>query len=247
VEKDGKRFWLSEQKPSFNDSIFAELSKKDKEKLLGHIRFPGDREAIFGRDALIPLAMAEHDLNNWSGLKVIKENLPPGAEALILAFQKDGSAESARKACLAWAYSAALAEWLAAKLPEAKLSDEAAGFLSDILFSGPVSMRPDDALSAVKTVVKEFPGSKPLESVLSLYRKTCSLRFQSGLKDYYTLAEKSSGKSRKVRELYLKGVEAYANEDYRTALFYWKEVLKIDPKHEDAKKGAEKAEKMLGR
>ncbi len=247
VEEDGTRFWLSEQKPSRNDSLFDQLSRKDREKLLNHMRFPGDREALFGRDALVSLAVAEHDFNNWSGPKILRDNLPPGAEALLSSFQKDESAEAARKACLAWAYSAALADWLALKLPDAKLSDEAAAFLSDIVFSGPLAMKPDDALSVLKTVAKESPGSKPLKSILSLHRKTCSLRFQSSLRDYYALVEKTAGKSGKVRELYLKGVEAYASEDYRTALFYWKEVLKIDPNHEDAKRGAEKAEKMLGR
>ncbi len=247
IEEDDKQFWLSDQKPSQNNNLFDRLSRKDRGKLLGHIRFPGDREALFGRDALVLLAVAEHDLNNWSGPKILKDNLPPGADALLSSFQKDESAENARKASIAWAYSAALADWLAAKLPDAKVSDAAALFLSDVVFSGPIAMRPDDALSVIKTVAKESPGSKPLKSILSLYRKTCSLRFQSSLKDYYGLIEKTTGKSGRVRELYLKGVEAYASEDYRTALFYWKEVLKIDPNHQDAKRGAEKAEKMLGR
>lgn len=247
VEEDGREFWLSEQKPSFNDSLFGRLSKRDREKLLGHLRFPGDRERIFGRDALVDLAIAEHDLSSWSGPKSLRNDLSPGAEALISAFQKDKTAEQARKICLAWAYSAALADWLARKFPDAKVSDGAADFLSEVMFSGPIAMGPDEAVSVIQAIVNESPGDKPLKSILSIHKRTCSLRFQSALRDYYVLVEKTTGSSGKARELYLKGIEAYAGEDYRTALFYWKEVLKIDPDHEDAKRGVEKAEKMLER
>jgi len=247
VEEDGRGFWLSEQRPSFNDSVFARLSKRDKEKVLGHIRFPGDRERIFGKNALVELAMAEHELSAWSGPKALRANLPPGAEALLSAFQEDEAAERARKTCLVWAYSAALADWLDGNLPDVKLSDGAGDFLSEIVFSGPVAMRPDEAAALIQKVMKKSPGTRPLRPILSIYRKTCSLRFQSALKDYYALAEKARGSSGRVRDLYLKGVESYANEDYRTALFYWREVLKLDPNHEDAKRGVEKAERMLGR
>ena len=247
VEEDGRAFWLSEQKPSFNDSLFRRLSKGDKEKLLGHLRFPGDRERIFGRDALVDLAMADHDLSGWSGPKTLRANLPPGAEALLYAPQRDEAAEKARKTCLVWAYSAALADWLAERFPDAKMSDGAGDFLSEIVFSGPISVKPEEAVSAIRTIADGFPGNKPLKSILDIYRRTCSLRFQSALRDYYALVEKTTGTARKVRELYLKGVEAYAGEDYRTALFYWKEVLKLDPNHEEAKRGVEKAEKLLGR
>ncbi|MEO0179942.1 MAG: hypothetical protein ABIM74_00460 [candidate division WOR-3 bacterium] len=244
AEEGDRRFWLSEQSPHDNDSLFGRLSKRDRERLLNHIRFPGDREALFGKEALVGLAIADHELTNWSGLKSLRENLPPGAEAILSAPQKDQEAENARKACLVWAYSAALADYLAKRLPEAKMGDEAASFLSDVILSGPLSLKPDDAFSVIETIIKESPGNKPLKSALSVYRKTCSLRFQASLRDYYALVEKTTGR---VRELYLKGVEAYANEDYRTALFYWREVLKLDPDHEEAKRGAEKAERMLGK
>ena len=247
VEEDGKEFWLSEQKRSFNDSLFDRLSRRDREKLLGHLEFPGDRERIFGRDALVDLAIAEHDLRSWSGPKSLRDDLPPGAEALLSAFQKDEAAEEARKTCLVWAYSAALAGWLAGKFKDAKVSDGAAEFLSEVMFSGPIAMEPEEAVSVIQVIVKESPGDKPMKSILSIHKKTCSLRFQSALRDYYALVEKTTGSSGKARELYLKGVEAYAGEDYRTALFYWKEVLKIDPNHEEAKRGVEKAEKMLER
>lgn len=50
-----------------------------------------------------------------------------------------------------------------------------------------------------------------------------------------------------IEILYLKGVEAYRWEDFATAIFYWEKVLELDPNHEKAKRGIERAKKYLGK
>ncbi|MEM4707846.1 MAG: tetratricopeptide repeat protein [Candidatus Anstonellales archaeon] len=47
-------------------------------------------------------------------------------------------------------------------------------------------------------------------------------------------------------ELYLRGVDAYKNGDYKTAIEYFKQALKLDPNNEKAKKGLERSEAKLG-
>jgi len=64
-------------------------------------------------------------------------------------------------------------------------------------------------------------------------------------------ASASSGSSPKasaeeIEILYLKGVEAYRWEDFATAIYYWEKVLELDPNHEKAKRGIERAKKYLG-
>ncbi|MEO0248762.1 MAG: hypothetical protein ABIN58_04335 [candidate division WOR-3 bacterium] len=50
-----------------------------------------------------------------------------------------------------------------------------------------------------------------------------------------------------IEILYLKGVEAYRWEDFATAIYYWEQVLALDPNHEKAKRGIERAKKYLGK
>ena len=50
-----------------------------------------------------------------------------------------------------------------------------------------------------------------------------------------------------IEILYLKGVEAYRWEDFATAIYYWEKVLELDPNHEKAKRGIERAKKYLGK
>ncbi|MEO0180527.1 MAG: tetratricopeptide repeat protein [candidate division WOR-3 bacterium] len=50
-----------------------------------------------------------------------------------------------------------------------------------------------------------------------------------------------------IEVLYLKGVEAYRWEDFATAIYYWERVLELDPNHEKAKRGIERAKKYLSK
>jgi tetratricopeptide (TPR) repeat protein len=43
-----------------------------------------------------------------------------------------------------------------------------------------------------------------------------------------------AARARQVEELFLQGVEAYANGDYEKALSFWQEALKLDPKYSPA-------------
>ncbi|MGB9590836.1 MAG: hypothetical protein ACPL68_08120, partial [Candidatus Hydrothermia bacterium] len=53
--------------------------------------------------------------------------------------------------------------------------------------------------------------------------------------------------SEEIEILYLKGVEAYRWEDFATAIYYWEQVLALDPNHEKAKRGIERAKKYLNK
>ncbi len=48
-----------------------------------------------------------------------------------------------------------------------------------------------------------------------------------------------------IEDLYMKGVTAYTQEKYQLAVFYWKRVLEIDPRHANAKRNIERAEEKL--
>jgi tetratricopeptide (TPR) repeat protein len=48
-----------------------------------------------------------------------------------------------------------------------------------------------------------------------------------------------------VNDLYMKGVNAYTEEKYQLALFYWKRVLEIDPANVNAKRNMTRAEEKL--
>ncbi|MBN2620735.1 PorV/PorQ family protein [candidate division WOR-3 bacterium] len=48
-----------------------------------------------------------------------------------------------------------------------------------------------------------------------------------------------------VKELYMKGVNAYTQEKYQLAIQYWKRVLEIDPNHTNAQRNIKRAEEKL--
>jgi len=48
-----------------------------------------------------------------------------------------------------------------------------------------------------------------------------------------------------VSDLYMKGVNAYTEEKYQTAIFYWKRVLELEPTHENARRNIARAEEKL--
>jgi len=48
-----------------------------------------------------------------------------------------------------------------------------------------------------------------------------------------------------IDDLYMKGVTAYTQENYQLAIFYWKRVLEIDPKHKNAQRNIERAQEKL--
>ena len=56
----------------------------------------------------------------------------------------------------------------------------------------------------------------------------------------------SKGKDR-VTDLYLKGIAAYTQDDFETAIFYWEKVLQFDPEHENAGRNVRRARAKLSR
>jgi tetratricopeptide (TPR) repeat protein len=58
-------------------------------------------------------------------------------------------------------------------------------------------------------------------------------------------AQKKNPALEDVNELYMKGVNAYTEEKYQLAVFYWKRVLEIDPANTNAKRNMARAEEKL--
>ncbi|MGB3340228.1 MAG: PorV/PorQ family protein [bacterium] len=60
------------------------------------------------------------------------------------------------------------------------------------------------------------------------------------------ISAKEKGVSGKdINDLYMKGVAAYTQEKYQLAVFYWKRVLEIDPKHANAARNIQRAEEKV--
>ena len=59
------------------------------------------------------------------------------------------------------------------------------------------------------------------------------------------IAQKKTPAVEDVNDLYMKGVNAYTEEKYQLALFYWKRVLEIDPNNANAKRNMTRAEEKL--
>jgi tetratricopeptide (TPR) repeat protein len=60
-----------------------------------------------------------------------------------------------------------------------------------------------------------------------------------------TRAQKAKLGKEMAHDLYLKGVEAYTQEDFSTAIFYWTKVLEVVPDHENARRNIHRAEQKL--
>lgn len=69
----------------------------------------------------------------------------------------------------------------------------------------------------------------------------------STAKAYLTKIKSQAPKvsSIELDELYMKGVTAYTQENYQLAIFYWKRVLEIDPKHKNAQRNIVRAQEKL--
>ena len=61
------------------------------------------------------------------------------------------------------------------------------------------------------------------------------------------LASGKSASKEEITDLYFKGIAAYTNDDFETAIFYWEKVLRFEPKHENAKRNLERARAKLSR
>ncbi len=59
------------------------------------------------------------------------------------------------------------------------------------------------------------------------------------------ISQKMKSSKKDVTDLYMRGVLAYTSGDYKLAIYYWKEVLKINPQHANAKKNIERAREKL--
>jgi len=58
-------------------------------------------------------------------------------------------------------------------------------------------------------------------------------------------SEKKEVSGEDIDELYMKGITAYTQENYQTAVFYWQRILEIDPAHVNAKRNLARAEEKL--
>ncbi|HEX7318966.1 MAG TPA: PorV/PorQ family protein [bacterium] len=52
-------------------------------------------------------------------------------------------------------------------------------------------------------------------------------------------------KSADINDLYMKGITAYTQEDFKAAIRYWKKILEIDPKNSNAQRNIARAEEKL--
>ncbi len=48
-----------------------------------------------------------------------------------------------------------------------------------------------------------------------------------------------------IRQYYINGINAYAKDDFETAIYWWKKILEIDPENEKAKQAIKRAEMHL--
>ncbi len=58
-------------------------------------------------------------------------------------------------------------------------------------------------------------------------------------------SERKEALGEDINELYIKGINAYTQENFQLAIFYWKRVLEIDTEHANAKRNIERAEEKL--
>ncbi|MCK4232688.1 tetratricopeptide repeat protein, partial [candidate division WOR-3 bacterium] len=63
-------------------------------------------------------------------------------------------------------------------------------------------------------------------------------------KDYLTRI-KSRLQKKDADELYLQGVQAYTNNNYKQAINYWEQVLAIDPSYGNATRNIQRAKEKL--
>ena len=61
------------------------------------------------------------------------------------------------------------------------------------------------------------------------------------------LASGKPATKEEIADLYFKGIAAYTNDDFETAMFYWEKVLQFNPEHENAKRNIERARAKLSR
>ncbi len=64
--------------------------------------------------------------------------------------------------------------------------------------------------------------------------------------DKILASEKSASKG-EIADLYFKGIAAYTNDDFETAILYWEKVLQFDPEHDNARRNIERARAKLSR
>ncbi|MRR09419.1 tetratricopeptide repeat protein [bacterium] len=84
------------------------------------------------------------------------------------------------------------------------------------------------ALVDLKQALLLDPGSKPAAEYLAKAN-----------------AQRASGRRDDLNDLYLKGINAYTQEEYEQAIAYWQQVMEIDPGHTNARRNIERARQKL--
>ena len=51
--------------------------------------------------------------------------------------------------------------------------------------------------------------------------------------------------AQELHEWYLRGVDAYAKDDFKGAIYWWKKILQVDPTNVKAREGIKRAEANL--
>ncbi len=59
------------------------------------------------------------------------------------------------------------------------------------------------------------------------------------------ITQKKKTSEKDISDIYMKGVLAYTSGNYKLAIYYWNEVLKINPDHKNAKKNIKRAQEKL--
>lgn len=128
-----------------------------------------------------------------------------------------------------------------------------------ILSQQPDNVEAKEARRVALASLKE-KRERVLNRALKDYKEGRYLKAEKGFKEVLSMDPKNYqakrylkriGKAKVERkdetDLYFKGIQAYTQGDYETAIFYWEKVLAINPENRNAKKNIERARRRLER
>jgi tetratricopeptide (TPR) repeat protein len=101
----------------------------------------------------------------------------------------------------------------------------------------------DHTQTGIKLYKQGKFGQAATELKVALNYDATNLTAKEYLDKIQTKAQ--TGTDESVNDLYMKGVNAYTQEKYEIAVLYWKRVLEIDPRHENAQRNIARAEEKL--
>jgi tetratricopeptide (TPR) repeat protein len=88
---------------------------------------------------------------------------------------------------------------------------------------------------------------KFIAAIVSVFRATNVIQPKIGVRYYLEPIKPRKSKVEMMKEFYNLAYENYINKNYERAIYYWNEVLKINPNHHLSRKNIEKAKKAYKR